>query len=88
MTLFGIIVTLPKGGGEPLFLKEWLEAGILTIRDIVDEAGFIDYLEIRQKMKSRAARATCFFDLERVKKGKISNLVNENKNLLWDSYRK
>ena len=55
-------------GGKPLFLKEWLEAGILTIRDIVDEAGFIDYLEIRQKMKSRAARATCFFDLERVKK--------------------
>ena len=48
MTLFGIRVTLPKGG-EPLFLKEWLEAGILTIRDIVDEAGFIDYLEIRQK---------------------------------------
>ena len=27
-------------GGKPLFLKEWLEAGILTIRDIVDEAGF------------------------------------------------
>ena len=67
MKLFGIIVTLPKGG-KPLFLKEWLEAGILTIRDIVDEAGFIDFLEIRQKMKSRAARATCFFDLERVKK--------------------
>ena len=35
---------------------------------VVDEAGFIDYLEIRQKMKSRAARATCFFDLERVRK--------------------
>ena len=66
MKLFGIIIALPKG--EPLFLKEWLEAGILTIRDIVDEAGFIDYLEIRQKLKSRAARATCFFDLERVKK--------------------
>ena len=53
---------------KPVFLKEWLEAGIITIRDVVDEAGFIDYLEIEQKMKSRAACATCFFDLERVKK--------------------
>ena len=36
-----------------MIVQKWLtkckNAGIVTIRDVIDEAGFIDYIEIRQK---------------------------------------
>ncbi len=53
---------------KPLFLKEWVKSGILTIRDILDESGFIASSVIERKLTSRVARASCFFNLEKIKR--------------------
>ena len=52
---------------KPLFLKEWIKAGIVTVRDILVKSSFITFLEIQRKLDSAGSRATCFFDLEKIK---------------------
>ena len=52
---------------KPLFFKEWIRAGFITVRDIMTDSGFISFHQVQRELNSRAARATCFFDLEKVK---------------------
>jgi len=76
-------------GDKPLFLKEWLKANVITIRDIVSENGFVVFHEIQKKLNTNAARATCFFEFEKIKKCinvTWKGYLKRNKIILRDSH--